>query len=196
MKRRVMRILSVMLLLISVCSCKSELDTITALGEIIGQSVVNGVNDLTDKAGKAVENFNYNPRKIANDMLEELLVALKNNDNEKIKTMFAQDLINSNDNIDEEIQNAVDFFEGNIVSYDYVGTPASGESYREGELVYARIGSAYTESVVTDVDTYTISFAAVIVNKNKPSQEGFWRIWIRNSDDERIQIGSDDYDLS
>lgn len=88
------------------------------------------------------------------------------------------------------------FFDVKVVSYDYVGTPASGESYREGELVYARIGSAYTESVVTDVDTYTISFAAVIVNKNKPSQEGFWRIWIRRSDGESVKIGTDDYDLS
>ncbi len=182
-------------ILISLSGCKSELDTITALGEIIGQSVVNGVNDLADKAGKAVSNLSYNPRAEANDMLEDLLVALENNDNEAIKAMFAWDLITSNGKIDEEIQNAVDFFDGKVVSYDYVGTPASGEKYRDGEIAYARIGSAVSESIVTDVDTYRISFSAVIINKKKSTQEGIWRIWIRNSDDVRIQIGSDDYDL-
>ena len=108
--------------------------------------------------------------------------------------MFAWDLITSNGKIDEEIQNAVDFFDGKIVSYDYVGTPASSESSRKGELVYAGIGSAVSESIVTDIDTYKISFSAVVINKEKTTQEGIWRIWIRRSDGESVKIGTDDYD--
>ncbi len=191
MKKRISVSIILGLILISFAGCKKEIDNISKFGE----DIVSGFNDIVEEVDESMSDWIYKPRKEANDMLEELLVALGNNDNETIKAMFAQDLINSNDNIDEEIQSAVDFFEGTIVSYDYVGTPASGESYREGELVYARIGSAVSESIVTDIDTYKISFSAVVINKGKTTQEGIWRIRIRRSDGESVKIGSDDYDL-
>ena len=178
------------LILISITGCKKEIDDISKFGE----AIVSGFNDIVEEVDESMSDLIYKPRKEANDLFEEFMVALENNNNSAIKSMFAEDLINSNDKIDEEIQNAVDFFEGNIVSYDYVGTPASSESYREGELVYANIGSAYTKSIVTDVETYRLSFSAVIINKKKPTQEGIWRFWIGRNDDEQIIIGSDNYD--
>ena len=178
------------LVLISFAGCSNEFDNISKFGE----AIANGISDAAEEVNDFMSDLIYKPRKEANDLFEEFLVALENNDNSAIKSMFAEDLINSNDNIDEEIQNAVDFFEGKVVSYDYVGTPGSGESYREGELVYACIGNAHTKRIVTDVDTYRLSLSAIIINKTKPTQEGIWRIWIGRSDDEQIIIGSDDFD--
>lgn len=191
MKKRISLLIVSVLALICLSGCENKIDNISKIGE----SVVNDLNEVAEDADEYISALTYNPRKEANDILEELLIALENNDNEAIKSMLAQDLINLNDDIDEEIQNAVDFFEGSVISYDYIGTPASGERYREGKLEYARLGSAYTESIITDIDTYRLSFATVIINQNKPSQEGIWRIWISKSDDESVKIGSDDYDL-
>ena len=78
----------------------------------LGMTIYN-MTTVVEEVDESVSDWIYKPRKEANDIFENLLVALENNDNETIKAMFAQDLINSNDNIDEEIQNAVDFFDGN-----------------------------------------------------------------------------------
>lgn len=177
------------LTLVSITGCKNEIDNISK----IGGAIVSDISNVAEGVDEFISDRIYNPRKEANDLFEEFLVALENNDNSTIKLMFSEDLINSNEKIDEEIQNAVDFFEGKVISYDYVGTPGGEDSYREGELVYATI-CAGTKSIVTNVDTYRLNFSAVVVNKKKQTQEGIWRVGISRSDDEIIIIGSDDYD--
>ena len=137
----------------------------------------------------------YNSRKESNKLLSELLDAFANNDAAAIKELLAPDLLNSNADIEDEIEEAMVFFDGIIISYDEIRTPASGERYQEGELVYARIGNALTENIVTDSDTYEMSFSAVVINERKNTQEGIWRIWIGKSDGHYIVIGADDYDL-
>lgn len=135
-------------------------------------------------------------RSKANDVLDDLLVALENDDKDTIKAMFAPDLLKKSSQIDKEIQEAIDFFDGTIISYEGVGTPASGEEWRDGELTYLRIGSAFTESIITENHSYELSFSAVLVNKKKPTQEGIWRIWIGKGDGSSVKIGLDDYDLN
>ena len=136
----------------------------------------------------------YSQSQYANAILKDLLSALVNNDKQKIFDLFSEDVRNS-DGFDAEIERLINYFDGNVIFYDEIRTPASGERYRDGELVYARIGNALTEKIVTDFDTYEMSFSAVIINKEKSTQEGIWRIWIGKSDEDYMVIGSDDYDL-
>ena len=135
-------------------------------------------------------------RSKANEVLDDLIVALENDDKDTIKSMFAPDLLKKSSQIDKEIEEAIDFFDGTIISYEGVGTPASGEEWRDGELTYLRIGSAYTESIITENHTYELSFSAVLVNKKKTTQESVWRIWIGKEDGTFVKIGSDDYDFN
>ena len=130
----------------------------------------------------------------ANLILDELLVALENDDALAIKEMFAEDAQNSID-LDTQIEEMLEYFDGKVISYEKIGTVAGGESYDDGVLTYSRVGNARTPKIVTDTDTYRISFSAILVNENKKSQEGVWRIWIGKSDESYAVIGSDDYDL-
>lgn len=127
--------------------------------------------------------------KAARIIMDDLLEAIENDDAEAVKALFAPDVINSTPTIDTDIQEMLDYFEGNIISRERMGTPAGGESIDNGELTFSRIGNARCGAVVTDVATYRISFAAILVNKKNKDSEGLWRIWIGKSDDDHMIIG-------
>ncbi len=131
----------------------------------------------------------------ANKMLAALLIALENKDEQAVKALFATDLIENSSTIDEEIKIAMSYFDGKIVSYERVVGVSGGDEIREGKLTYSRVGNALTESVITDIETYEISFSAILLNEEKKTQEGLWRVWIGKKDGSYIVIGSDDYDL-
>ncbi len=137
----------------------------------------------------------YSQSNEANEILVMIIDALENDDSETLKELFALDLLTQSNTIDKEIQTAFDYFDGNIVSYKYVSNPAGEESYRDGKLTYSCIGNALSKSVVTDTGVYKISFSAVLINEEKKTQEGVWRIWIGKEDEDGVVIGSDDYDL-
>lgn len=137
----------------------------------------------------------YSQSNEANKILAMIIDALENDDSEKLTKLFAPDLLNQSNIIDKEIQVAFDYFDGNIVSYKCVSTPAGEESYRNGKLIYSCIGNALSKSVVTDTGEYKISFSAIFLNEEKKTQEGVWRIWIGKEDENGVVIGSDDYNL-
>lgn len=137
----------------------------------------------------------YSQSNEANKILIIIIDALENDDSETIKELLAPDLLTQSNTIDEEIQAAFDYFDGNILSYKNVSTPAGEESYRNGNLTYSCIGNAVSKSIVTDTGVYKISFSAVLVNEGKKTQEGVWRIWIAKEDEDGVVIGTDNYDL-
>ena len=140
-------------------------------------------------------NNNTSPKHEANKILDNLLIALENKDEEAIKNLMAPKLASNSETLNTEIQNAFDFFEGKIISYKNIETISDGEKYDNGKLIYLRIGNAITNEIITDTNTYRISFSAVLINEKNTDQEGVWRIWIGNDDEESVVIGSDDYDL-
>lgn len=138
----------------------------------------------------------FSERAEANKIFVNLLNALENEDKESVRSMFAPDMLNGSDTIDDELDEMFNYFNGEIISYEDVGTPASSASYQEGELTYLRIGNARSGSVITDCDEYIISFSAILINKIKPTQEGIWRIWIGKNSDDYMIIGNSDMPLS
>lgn len=124
----------------------------------------------------------------ANMILEDIINALENDDTEALKNVFAIEVQNSTSDLDSQIEEAIEYFEGEVISYDSVGTPAGSESMREGELVYSSIGNAKSKSVVTTEDTYTISFSAILVDDEETNQ-GVWRIWLGKNKEDYMILG-------
>ncbi len=137
------------------------------------------------------ENF-HSQETEANLILDKLLIALENKNNNEIKNLFANDLINSSNTLDDEIQKMIDYFEGSIKSYKEIGTVAGEVSYENGRVTFSRIGNALSDEIITDNYTYQISFAAILVNENNNASEGIWRIWIGKNESDYLIVGSPD----
>jgi len=150
--------------------------------------IITGVFLLTSCSLKNI----YSERAEANKILIEILNALENEDEVAMKSLLAPDMLKKNRNIEDEIQKAFNYFNGNIISYKDVGTPASSISVRDGKTVYLGIGNARSGSVITDCNEYIISFSAILINENNPKQEGVWRIWIGKNSDDYMILGDSD----
>lgn len=89
----------------------------------------------------------------------------------------------------------VDYFDGDVISYEKIRVLAEGEQVENGEIVYSRVGNARCDSVVTSKDTYIISFSAIFVD-DEQENEGIWRIWLGKNDDDYMIVGISDMPLS
>ncbi len=138
---------------------------------------------------------NVNQKQKLNEIFDTLLIALESKDEKTIKNLMAPELANTSETLTTEIQCAFEFFEGNVISCENIKNVSEGEKYDNGKLIYLRIGNARIPEIITDTNTYKISFSAVLINAKNPDQEGVWRVWIGKDNGESIVIGSDDYDL-
>lgn len=96
--------------------------------------------------------------KSSNDIVDEtamtILKALENEDAETIKGLFSKEALEQAENIDEEIQAAIDFFEGSIPegSLHDISVPGrypaymEGASTRKGITVIQNVGLYYIET--------------------------------------------------
>ena len=88
------------------------------------------------------------PEQIGQMKNETIMEALKTKDKEKLKKVLAKAMQNQ-ENIDEEIDNLMNFIDGNIVSYDIGGVSSPRGRSDEDGWVY-RVYDGETENIVTD----------------------------------------------
>lgn len=145
---------------------------------------------------------NISSKTEVNNLLDSLITALENNDEAALKNLFALDvqdhpenLYNNSEDLDSQIKKMVDYFAGDVISYEKIKTIAEGEEVRNGKTVYLGVGNAHCDSIVTSEDTYIISFSAILVD-DKPENKGIWRIWLGKNDDDHMIVGISDMPLS
>ena len=137
-----------------------------------------------------------------NNIIDSLITALENNDETAIKNLFAlevkdhpEKLYNKSDDLDTQIKNMTDYFDGNVISHEKASVLAEGEQIENGEIVYLRIGNARCDNIVTSKDTYIISFSAILVD-DEQENEGLWRIWLGKNDNDYMIVGISEMPLS
>ena len=131
--------------------------------------------------------------KEANIILEDLITALDNNNSKSIKKMFAIEVQNTmGENLDKQIEELCEFYEGTCVKYDEIDDVSGGEEYKDYELVFSRISNAHCDNVETSDSNYIISFASVLVDESNKDNEGIWRIWIGTDKNNYLIIGNSD----
>lgn len=128
-----------------------------------------------------------NSEKIAKENCEDILKYLEDGDKEGLKNMFCNK-ISSSEELDKQIGEAIDFFEGKTSSYD-AKTSSGGTSYRDGEIVRLKV-SPSIEDIITDADKkYEIKFYLYIVCAEDKDKEGISEISITSDSGEECIIG-------
>ena len=110
-----------------------------------------------------------------------IMEALKAKDKEKLKKVLAKAMQNQ-ENIDEEIDNLMNFIDRNIISYDIGGVSSpSGKSDEKGWIY--RVYDGETENIVTDTGKkYELEYFMYYVNRNHKDYEGVFQVWLENTE--------------
>ena len=116
------------------------------------------------------------------DKFEEVFFALKEKDEDSLKSLFSQNTVESDPEFDEKISELVEFIKGTPVSYDkddcteYSHTEKDDGKYSEG------YGCSY--DIETTEDTYRIAFFYYSQNTFDPKEIGIISFHIiRGADD-------------
>ena len=127
------------------------------------------------------------PDKEGYDRSKELLSYLENDDAEGLKSMLCE-MTRESPTIDEEIEAALAFFEGEIISRDKE-LGSSEKSVRNGEIVYMSVNPAINNIKTDKEQIYRIKFYVQVVNAKSPEKEGVSEIVITNAEGEKCVIG-------
>lgn len=141
-------------------------------------------------------NNTNSPKHEANKILDNLLIALENDDKKSIKNLFAFNVQEKSEDLDAQIDELIEYFNGDVISYDKISINAEGKSIDDGVMTYYRIGNARTGKVITNEATYIISFSSIIIDEDNKDNEGIWRIWIGKDDEDYMIVGISDMPLT
>lgn len=124
----------------------------------------------------------------ARDVNERMLHAIEYKNADELKELFSEKLIEADKNLDEEIEAAFDFFQGNITSrravlFDEEGAKDDGVWTRY--FVYGDNHNILTD----DNKEYIIITSHVVIYDAEPDRVGLAKIIIKDPDGNRCKIG-------
>ncbi len=119
----------------------------------------------------------------------KLLQYISENDSVSLKNMFCERTRTSPD-FDQEIEDALEFFEGEVTSHDsLVGKTSDSQSMDNGKITRLYIVPDITSVETDEGKTYEIWFHTYLVNTDHPDLVGIMQIVVVSSDGERISAG-------
>lgn len=104
----------------------------------------------------------------AENMLEEIIKCTEEGDTESFMNLFSDFSRNSQPDLEEQIREMMDFYEGKMESYQ--GNASSHEKSEYGRTVSSELKAHY--SLITDKDNYRIAFQYRMIDTENPDQEG------------------------
>lgn len=124
-----------------------------------------------------------NDRSIANTQFEQILNACKTQDKNALKVLFSEKVINENPNIDKSIDELLDFFQGDVVSYnDWGGSGAYAGKNDDGSgRNWKKLYSTY--DLKTNKQTYRFAMEVVVVDTASPENIGISSLYIIKAED-------------
>lgn len=129
-------------------------------------------------------------KKEIKNTVEQMMEYIVDKDAENVFNFFTLDIRNNRKDITmEEIQQAFDYIDGNITSYDAVEIGGEEEHKEEGKIEFFHCLPEVC-NVTTDTGCkYTIRFTYGYIWTEKPEREGIWKIYIideENSDSNMV----------
>ena len=126
---------------------------------------------------------------IARKQAEIILECLKTGEKEELKALFCERVKNTH-NLDKEIQEAIDFVDGEIVEDGkWIGMSEGGKSVDEGVVVKLDIHPSIIDLKTDNQNTYSIFFDTYLVYNDKKENVGMPYIIISDEKDNQILIG-------
>ena len=114
------------------------------------------------------------PTKLATERQTEIMECFVNKNGETLKSFFCEYVMENYPDIDTQIDKALNFLDGKIVSYD------EPFSYELGGLDHKYYGS-FTDNIITDNGTgYKIIFHGYLTNDKEPKKIGITCITVIN----------------
>ena len=135
--------------------------------------------DIKDKVKEVLFSEEYQTMyDLSNERQEEIMECIKSGDRERLKSFFADDILEKFPQIDDDINGALDFLDGEIVIF--YGQAQYINTFAEDDFGYRPYGSS-SFSVETDKGTeYVISFWGRLSDEDPPKEEGVICIRIKN----------------
>lgn len=122
------------------------------------------------------------------DCCNEIIRCLEEKDKESLKNIFCSKTLSGYSDLNDEIDKAMNFFEGQAVSYDNFQYP-SGSKKENGKWVEYDF-SPYMNNIKTDKNkTYNIKFYLITVYEAEPERVGVSEISITDENGEKCLIG-------
>ena len=126
---------------------------------------------------------------IARKQAEIILECLKTGEKEELKALFCERVKNTH-NLDKEIQEAIDFIDGEIVEDGkWIGMSEGGKSVDEGVVVKLDIHPSIIDLKTDNQNTYSVFFDTYLVYNDKQENVGMTYIIISDEKDNQILIG-------
>ena len=125
------------------------------------------------------------PNQLAKERQTEIMECFINKDKETLKGFFSEYVINKYPDIDSQIDEAFNFIDGEIVSYDEPNSSASGPSDRKSY-------GGDTRNILTIKNTeYRIVFRGRLTSDNEPEKTGVRCITVINMTESNKYANSD-----
>lgn len=122
----------------------------------------------------------YSHEDIVADRMDEIVKAIEDKDEEKMKEMFSRVTINSVNLLDTQISKLMDFIDDEILEYNSLENLSESMESDEGnkklEFVFGYI-------VVTSEKTYEVAVKDVIVDESETTNEGIHYICVKEIED-------------
>jgi len=110
---------------------------------------------------------------------------IKNKNTKELKEMFCEKLLSNYDDIDSDINNFLEFIDGNIVSYN--GPEYAEEGAKDNGIWTKYWVEPYTRNIKTDHNKeYLMIYYHVIVYDEEPERVGISEIKIREENSKEI----------
>lgn len=116
-------------------------------------------------------------------MFDKIITALDNGDKNVLKELFSRNALSKSPDIDEEIDELFELYQGKFVSNSHFNSGASTGHQQWGIWVYLFINPTIKE-LKTDKAIYTLRFYAVSANDEDPNDIGLCGIWLELKDGE------------
>lgn len=120
-------------------------------------------------------------RKQAKSRLDELINAIVNEDRNKIKSMFADSVAAKVEDFDAEIDCLIDYYQGNMLSYDDWGGPDGDITWDNGSKVEFMYSSF---DIKTDKDDFRLAVTDCVRDSDNPQNVGLHSLYIIRKDDD------------
>jgi len=138
----------------------------------------SGHNHIQDSNQNTRNFWSRNTDSEQRRIADAIMKSLNDGEAEGLKSLFCQYSLDLPD-IDEQIQEAIDYFKDRVISYEELKRAATnGKTYEEGRITRLRTSARIVNISIGEEQIYSIVFHNYIVNENDKDKEGISEIAI------------------
>lgn len=128
--------------------------------------------------------IDFDTDSFAQETMLEVLRCFDEEDTETLKSLFSEEL-STTSNIDKQIEEAMDYYEGKSVSHDEVYKEEGSAAFQDHHYTYRSVWFGMNEIVTDKNKTYRIEVRYIVVNDDD-SRIGLYKIFFK--DDRGVSV--------